>query len=102
MNKGNTMLLRGKYDALINVMWDCFDQSNFYISRINIIKWNNIHLLHAGEGNMKIYSPKSIVKSKVNIHWGGFAFIKKVSKGWTKVYNGADGFILITCIFTCN
>jgi hypothetical protein len=21
--------------------------------------YNNIHLLHAGEGNMKIYSPKS-------------------------------------------
>ena len=27
------MLLRGKYDVLINVTWDCFDQSNFYISR---------------------------------------------------------------------
>ena len=26
------MLLRGKYDALINVTWDCFDQSNFYMS----------------------------------------------------------------------
>jgi hypothetical protein len=40
--EGNTMLLRGKYDALINVTWDCFDQSNFYISRINIIiEWNN-------------------------------------------------------------
>ena len=36
------MLLRGKYDVLINVAWDCFDQSNFYISRINIIEWNNI------------------------------------------------------------
>ena len=36
----NTMLLRGKYDILINVTWDCFDQSNFYISRINIIEWN--------------------------------------------------------------
>ena len=34
----NTMLLRGKYDVLINVTWDCFDQSNFYISRINIIE----------------------------------------------------------------
>ena len=54
------MLLRGKYDVLINVMWDCFDQSYFYISRIDI-EWNNIHLLHAGEGNMKIYSPKSII-----------------------------------------
>jgi hypothetical protein len=49
---------------LINVTWDCFDQSNFYISRINIIEWNNIHLLHVGEGNMKIYSPKSIIFPK--------------------------------------
>jgi hypothetical protein len=31
------MLLRGKYDVLINVTWDCFDQTNFYISRINIL-----------------------------------------------------------------
>ena len=36
------MLLRGKYDALINITWDCFDQSNFYISRINIIECNNM------------------------------------------------------------
>ena len=35
------MLLRGKYDVLINVTWDCFAQSNFYKSRINIIEWNN-------------------------------------------------------------
>ena len=42
-----------------------------------------------------IYSPKSIIKSKANIHWGGFAFIKKVSKGWEKVYNGADGFFYL-------
>ena len=39
--EGNTMLLREKYDVLINVTWDCFDQSNFYISWINIIEWNN-------------------------------------------------------------
>jgi hypothetical protein len=39
----NTMLLRGKYDVFINITWDCFDQSNFYTSRINIIEWNNIH-----------------------------------------------------------
>ena len=39
-NKGNTILLRGKYDVLINVTWDGFDQSNFYISRITIIEWN--------------------------------------------------------------
>jgi hypothetical protein len=36
------MLLRGKYDVLINVTWDCYDQSNFYITRIIIIKWNKI------------------------------------------------------------
>jgi hypothetical protein len=24
-------------------------------------KWDTIHLLHAGEGNMKMYSPKSII-----------------------------------------
>jgi hypothetical protein len=36
------MLLRGKYDVLINVTWDFSDQSNFYISRINIIEWNNM------------------------------------------------------------
>jgi hypothetical protein len=35
-NKGNTILLRGKYDVLINVTWDCFDQSNF-IDRCNPI-----------------------------------------------------------------
>ena len=40
--EGNTMLLRRKYDVLINVTWDCFDQSNFYISRINFIEWNNM------------------------------------------------------------
>ena len=27
----------------------------------------NIHLLHAGEGNMKIYSPKSIIFPKGNM-----------------------------------
>ena len=40
--EGNTMLLRGKYHVLINVTWDCFYQSNFYTSRINIIEWNNM------------------------------------------------------------
>jgi len=44
------MLLIGKYDVLINVTWDCFDQSNFYISRINIIEWNNIaSLIHISQ-----------------------------------------------------
>ena len=40
------MLLREKYDVLINVTWDCFDQSNFYIGIINIIEWNNIQLVY--------------------------------------------------------
>jgi hypothetical protein len=31
-----------QYDVLINVTWDCFDQSNFYIYRINIIEWNRL------------------------------------------------------------
>ena len=59
---------KGKYDIVereiqccwgvgIHVTRDCFDQSNFYISRINIIEWNNIHSLHACEGNMEMYSP---------------------------------------------
>jgi hypothetical protein len=53
----------GKYDivereirCLINVTWDCFDPSNFYISRINIIEWNNIHLFTLYKGDMKICS----------------------------------------------
>ena len=44
--EGNTMLLRGKCDVLINVTWDCFDQSNFYIGIIHIIEWNNIQLVY--------------------------------------------------------
>ena len=36
------MLLREKYDVLINVTLDCFDQRNFSISRINIMECNNI------------------------------------------------------------
>ena len=43
------MLLRGKYDVLINVTWDCFDQSNFYISRINNIEWINRMYCPKGE-----------------------------------------------------
>ena len=30
------------------------------------MRYNNIHLLHAGEGNMKIYSPKSIIFPRVH------------------------------------
>ena len=30
---------------------------------------NIIHLLHAGEGNMKIYSPKSIIFPEYHISW---------------------------------
>jgi hypothetical protein len=65
--EGNTMLLREKDDVLINVTWDCFDQSNFYICRINIIEWNNIHLLHAGEGN--IIQLLSFDEVNVWIYW---------------------------------
>jgi hypothetical protein len=35
------MLPSGKYYVLINVTWDHFDQSNFYISRANIIEQNS-------------------------------------------------------------
>ena len=52
--EGNTMLLRDKYDVLINVTWDCYDQSNFYISGINSIEWNNIHLFPLHQENMTI------------------------------------------------
>jgi hypothetical protein len=75
-NKGNTILLRGKYIVVereINATWECFDQSNFYISRINIIEWNNKHLLHAGEGNMEIYSPKSIIFPELNAWVNAFS-----------------------------
>ena len=30
------------------------------------MRYNNIHLLHAGDGNMKMYSPKSIIFPEVN------------------------------------
>jgi hypothetical protein len=42
------MLLRRKYDALINVTWDYFDQSNFYISRIHIIESGIIGVVRRG------------------------------------------------------
>jgi hypothetical protein len=29
--------------------------------------YDNIHLVHAGEGNMKIYSPKSIIFPEGNV-----------------------------------
>jgi hypothetical protein len=55
--EGNTMLLRGKCDVLINVTWDCFDQSNFYISRINIIEWNN--MLNTMRAILELYHDKN-------------------------------------------
>ena len=63
------MLLRGKYDALINVTWNCFDQSNFYISRINIIEWNNIniHLLSGNEGNSKFIVTRDLTIARVGV-----------------------------------
>ena len=63
------MLLRGKYDVLINVTWDCFDQSNFYISRINIIEWNK-----------KICSPE-IARGKYDYFEGEKNFTSPLCKG---------------------
>jgi hypothetical protein len=37
----------------------------------NLYTFNSIHLLHVGEGNMKIYSPKSIIFSEGNA-WGEY------------------------------
>ena len=35
-----------------------------------------------------------------NIHWGGFAFIKNVSKGWKKSLQWVGQIVLLTCIFS--
>jgi hypothetical protein len=69
------MLVRGKYDALTNVTWDCFDQSNFYISRINIIEWNNIQLLPALKVNIRIAHPRGVVFPRALAPW------KRTSQG---------------------
>ena len=37
---------------------------------VGMISRYNIHLLHAGEGNMKIYSPKSIIFPEGNARGG--------------------------------
>jgi hypothetical protein len=38
-------------------------QNQTYLKQV----YDNIHLLHAGEGNMKIYSPKSIIFPNGNV-----------------------------------
>ena len=51
------------YLKLINVTSSCYGYWR-YIGKPSLTDWsldNTIHLLHAGEGNMKIYSPKSII-----------------------------------------
>ena len=58
----NTMLLRGKYDVLMT--WDCFNQSNFYISIIIIIEWNNIQLFNGSAGIRSKYFPRGIGKDQ--------------------------------------
>ena len=58
------MLLRGKYNVLINVTLDCFDQSNFYISRINNIEWINRMYCSKGEEKQMV---KAIHKQTIKI-----------------------------------
>jgi hypothetical protein len=72
--EGNMILLRGKYDVLINVTWDCFDQSNFYISWINILEWNNIICC----GNKIIYWGNKIIccGNKISFLW------EQINKFW--------------------
>ena len=41
----------------------------FYLSEIVTLEMNTIQLLHVGEGNMKIYSPKSIIFLEGNARW---------------------------------
>ena len=56
------------YLKLINVTSSCYGYWR-YIGKPSLTDWsldNTIHLLHAGEGNMKIYSPKSIIFPKGN------------------------------------
>jgi hypothetical protein len=56
--EGNKMLLRGKYDVLINVTWDCFDQSNFYIGRIWLFRgWTHFHI-SLMQGKWMLYSTR--------------------------------------------
>ena len=66
-NKGNTILLRGKYDIVereIRCFDKChvglFDQSNFYISRINIIERNKIvryiYILWKGYCHIRVHT----------------------------------------------
>ena len=73
-NKENTILLRGKYDVSINVTWDCFDQSNFYISWRNILEWNNIICC----GNKIIYWGNKIIccGKKISFLW------EQINKFW--------------------
>ena len=72
--EGNMILLRGKYDVSINVTWDCFDQSNFYISWRNILEWNNIICC----GNKIIYWGNKIIccGKKISFLW------EQINKFW--------------------
>jgi hypothetical protein len=48
------------------IMWIIIKNKIPYCIQIHYLiwlAWDIIHLLHAGEGNMKIYSPKSIILS---------------------------------------
>jgi hypothetical protein len=72
--EGNMILLRRKYDVSINVTCDCFDQSNFYISWINILEWNNIICC----GNKIIYWGNKIIccGNKISFLW------EQINKFW--------------------
>jgi hypothetical protein len=41
----------------------------FYLSEIVTLEMNTIQLLHVGEGNMKMYSLKSIIFLEGNARW---------------------------------
>ena len=54
--------------------------TSFCITWRKIWSVHSIHLLHAGEGNMKIYSPKSIIFSEGNARGGTwYSWVNKFS-----------------------
>jgi hypothetical protein len=48
-NKGNTILLRGKYDVLINVMWDCFNRQDRVDIPIFMLIETLLYIIHQWE-----------------------------------------------------
>jgi hypothetical protein len=58
--------------------------------RQNVIIFKIIHLLHAGEGNMKIYSPKSIIFSE-GIPSASDVFLSKNDNSGRKTREASEG-----------